>query len=205
MKGRATIYHGTPLTPRSALNAIGRGRAFCVSFFRPDDVEAVEAISPAVMFRQRSIFGVAGCTKARRRMVRARRLVCLLRVARAALVSSGEMGRDPRCARSAQPDQRQPIARMAVWSVKGRAAMAHGRSNRPFFEAGRPLRPRMYWLDRAVQRAGMRGMVQANGRAGWCNRQSMAGHSYDAWRDGRAGISLSQRGRDQRRAERVAL
>ncbi len=44
------IYHGTPLTPRSALLDVCNGRAMCVSFWRPDDVEVVEAISPASMF-----------------------------------------------------------------------------------------------------------------------------------------------------------
>ena len=45
------IYHGTPMTPRAALLSVCKGRAMCVSFFRPDDVEAVEAISPDIMFR----------------------------------------------------------------------------------------------------------------------------------------------------------
>lgn len=40
-----TVYHGTPLTPRAALVAVGAGRAMCVSFYRPDDAEVVEAIS----------------------------------------------------------------------------------------------------------------------------------------------------------------
>ena len=75
------IYHGTPITPRSALLEVCKGRAMCVSFFRPDDVEAVEAISPAVMFRQRSIFNVEGGTTQRRGVGRALGLVGLLRVA----------------------------------------------------------------------------------------------------------------------------
>lgn len=45
----AFVYHGTPLTPRAALMALGP-RGYCVSFYRPDDVEAVEAISPAIMY-----------------------------------------------------------------------------------------------------------------------------------------------------------
>ncbi len=49
------IYHGTPLTPRAALLDVLPGRAGCVSFFRPDDTEAVEAVCPRVMFRQRGI------------------------------------------------------------------------------------------------------------------------------------------------------
>lgn len=45
----ALVYHGTPLTPRAALMAVS-GRAFCVSYFRPDNVQDVEAISPFIMF-----------------------------------------------------------------------------------------------------------------------------------------------------------
>lgn len=44
------IHHGTPLTPRAALLDVCKGRAMCVSFYRPDDVEAVEEISPAIMY-----------------------------------------------------------------------------------------------------------------------------------------------------------
>lgn len=47
---RTVIYHGTPLTPRAALIAVGKGRAICVSFFRPDDVDVVQRISPFIMF-----------------------------------------------------------------------------------------------------------------------------------------------------------
>lgn len=46
------IHHGTPMTPRAALLAVLPGRAACVSFARPDDVEAVEAVCPRIMFRQ---------------------------------------------------------------------------------------------------------------------------------------------------------
>lgn len=46
----ALIHHGTPLTPRAALFDVCAGRAMCVSFYRPDDAEVVEAISPAIMF-----------------------------------------------------------------------------------------------------------------------------------------------------------
>lgn len=45
----ALVYHGTPLTPRGALRAVG-SRAFCVSFFRPDSVVDVEAQAPFVMY-----------------------------------------------------------------------------------------------------------------------------------------------------------
>ena len=42
------IYHGTPLTPVAALRALA-GRAFCVSYYRPDDDETVAEISDDVM------------------------------------------------------------------------------------------------------------------------------------------------------------
>jgi len=43
------IYHGTPLTPRAALNAVLPGRGACVSFWRPDDIEAVQQVAPFIM------------------------------------------------------------------------------------------------------------------------------------------------------------
>lgn len=46
----ALVYHGTPMTPRAALQAVCAGRANCVSFYRPDDVVTVEAISPFIMY-----------------------------------------------------------------------------------------------------------------------------------------------------------
>lgn len=45
----AHVYHGTPLTPRSALLAM-EGRSFCVSFFRPDSVDDAESIAPFMMY-----------------------------------------------------------------------------------------------------------------------------------------------------------
>lgn len=45
----ALAYHGTPMSPKAALEAMA-GRAFCVSFYRPDNVEQVERISPFIMY-----------------------------------------------------------------------------------------------------------------------------------------------------------
>jgi hypothetical protein len=45
---RCEIYHGTPMTPRAALEAMA-WRAFCVSFYRPDDIETVDRIADGVM------------------------------------------------------------------------------------------------------------------------------------------------------------
>ena len=45
----ALVYHGTPLTPRAALLAVG-SRAYCVSYFRPDSVDDVERIAPHILY-----------------------------------------------------------------------------------------------------------------------------------------------------------
>lgn len=45
----AMVYHGTPLTPRAALEAVG-GRSMCVSYFRPDCVRDVERLAPFIMY-----------------------------------------------------------------------------------------------------------------------------------------------------------
>jgi len=44
----ATIYHGTPLTPRAALQSMA-GRAFCVSFHHPADIATVDQLASSVM------------------------------------------------------------------------------------------------------------------------------------------------------------
>lgn len=41
-------YHGTPITPRSVLEKLA-GRNFCVSFFRPDDVDWCHRFGQSVM------------------------------------------------------------------------------------------------------------------------------------------------------------
>jgi hypothetical protein len=41
-------YHGTPITPRTVLNELG-GRNFCISFWRPDDVEVCHQIGQSNM------------------------------------------------------------------------------------------------------------------------------------------------------------
>lgn len=41
-------YHGTPITPRSALDSLA-GRRFTVSYTRPDDIERVHEIGKGVM------------------------------------------------------------------------------------------------------------------------------------------------------------
>lgn len=43
------IYHGTPLTPRDAFEAVMPGRAVCVSFYRPDSINRALDLCPFVM------------------------------------------------------------------------------------------------------------------------------------------------------------
>lgn len=43
------IYHGTPITPAVALQQLGN-RAYCVSFYRPDDANRCEALGWSIMY-----------------------------------------------------------------------------------------------------------------------------------------------------------
>lgn len=198
------IYHGTPLTPRSALNEVCAGRAMCVSFFRPDDVEAVEAISPDIMFRQWRVFDVEGCTEGRERLVRKVGLVRLLRLARAAIVPTWSLGSHPRYAWGTIPAQRRALATMAVWA-KGRTAMAHGRANRAVTATVRQIRPGVSRLDWQRQAPRPTRISRENGRGGAGLGQSMACPTHDARDQGRFQLPVCERGRDHIGAERMAL
>lgn len=199
-----TIYHGTPLTPRAALLEVCSGRAMCVSFFRPDDVEAVEAISPDIMFRQRRVFYVEGGAETRRGMGRKMGLVGLLRLVGAAPIPSRQMGGRPRHARRAKPAQRRIAAGLAVRS-KGCAPVAHGWANRT---ADRPLLKvgsRMSWLDGRGKALGQGRISRPNGGSGQGFGQLMARYSHDARDQGRFRLSVRQRGRDLPCTEWMAL
>lgn len=200
----ATIYHGTPMTPRAALQDVGKGRAFCVSFFHPQDVEVVQAISPAIMFRQRRVFGMESRHEARGALVYPRGLDAVLSVAGTAPVPSGPLGSDPRCPRSAEPAQRFAAAGMAVWS-EGRAALAHGRADRSAVATVRAVRPGVPWMGRPRQDARHAGLSRAHGRSGAGFGQSMACASHDARHSGCAPVPLSQRGQHVASAERMAI
>lgn len=190
------------MTPRDALVSVCTGRAMCVSFYRPDDVEVVEAISPAVMFRQRRVFILAGGASSRRGMGRASRLDALLRVAGAASVSSGTMGSDPRHAGGAFPAQRCAAEGMAV-RAEGRAALAHGRADRAAAAAVRAIRSRVLGMDGAEGRIARLSRANARGRSG--TRQSLAGHSHDARNSGGVRLPVRQRGQHFTRTERMAV
>lgn len=199
-----TIYHGTPMTPRAALQQMA-GRAFCVSFYRPDDVEVVEAISPAVMFRQRRIFFLAISSAKRAGLGGRSGLETVLPVAGAS-TSSRTLGSDTRQPRRTIADQRRASERLAVWSV-GRTSLAYGQPDRSPLAAMRQIRACLLGLDGAGQRfhSWLRSMVSTHGRS--CKRlgQSMAQYTHDARRDGCAGVSFSQCGQHQPSAERTSV
>lgn len=198
------IYHGTPMTPRAALESVCAGRAMCVSFFRPDDVEVVEAIAPAVMFRQWCIFalekGHAGWSRVARKMGLAR----ILRLAGAAIVSSGALGCNPGYAWSAKPAQRCTDKRLAIWS-KGCAALAHGWPVRSAAAIVRQIRPRLSWLDRQGQGDRLPCISGADGGSRSGAWQPLARNSHDARRCGGVRLSVRQRRQHQPCTERVAL
>ena len=198
------IYHGTPMTPRAALLEVCKGRAMCVSFFRPDDVEAVEAIGPDIMFRQWRVFHVEGGAKARRRMGRALGLVGLLRVAGTSAVLSRKMGGGARYACRTKPAQRCALGSMAV-RAKGSALMAYGRPDRAPASTVRKVGAGLPRLDGCWKALGQDRVSCSHGRGGQGARQPLARHSHDARPEGGLGLPLHKRGWDNLGAERMAL
>lgn len=202
---RPVIYHGTPMTPRAALLDVCAGRAICVSFFRPDDVEAVEAISPAIMFRQRRVFVLESGVAQRAGVGRnTAGLDAIFRVAGTAPVSSWPVGSDSRHSRGTQPAQRCVTERLAVWA-KGCAAVAHGRANRTAAAPVRQVRPGLLGLDRRGQDAGHARLSRPHGGSCQGAGQPLASHSHDARDTGGVRLPLCQRGQHQPGAERVAV
>jgi len=197
------IFHGTPMTPRASLMEIAPGRAMCVSFWRPDDMEVVEAISPTIMFRQRRILGMARSTQAGGRMVSPRGLDAILSMAGASAIPSRQMGRDPGCPRRSFPAQRFTPSGMAIRGQR-RTTVAHGCFNRAPAAVVRSISSRLHRMD-GIGARGLRRLVPAYGRGCNGHGQSMARASYDARCAGGARVSLFQRRRDQRCAEWVAL
>ena len=204
MGERPTIYHGTPMTPRAALLDVCTGRAMCVSFFRPDDVEAVEAISPAIMFRQRGVFVLEAGAAQWTRVGNRSRLGALLRMAGAAIVPSRSMGRHSRYAGRTFPAQRRALERLAV-RTEGRAAVAHGRADRSLAEAVRSIRPCVLGLDRGRQGYRLSGLSRAHGGSGSRIGQPLARHSHDARHRCCLRLPVRISGRHNSSAERVAV
>ena len=202
---RPTIYHGTPITPRAALLEVGKGRAICVSFHRPQDVEAVEAISPAIMFRQRRVFVLARGAAQGAGMGRDSGLDAVFQVVGDTPVYAWPLGGHPRYAGSAKPAQRRTIERLAFRAVKGRAAVAYGRADRTPVAAMRAVRSGMLGLDRRGQGYRLPGLSRTHGRSCAGLGQFMAGSAHDA-RDRRCpSLPLSQRGQHELGAERMAI
>lgn len=200
----ATIYHGTPLTPRDALVSVCTGRAMCVSFYRPDDVEAVEAISPAIMFRQRRVLVLEAGAEGRDGMGRASRLDALLRVVGAPAVSSGPVGGHSRYARCTLTAQRCAAERLAVRTTRC-PPVAHGRADRAAVATVRAIRPGVSRLDGRGQGDRLPRVSGAHGGGRSGVRQSLAGHSHDARDGGGVRLPVPQRGQHFIGTERVAL
>ena len=202
------IYHGTPLTPRAALLDVLSGRAGCVSFFRPDDVEAVEAVCPRVMFRQRRVQLLDGSTASGRGMGRqAARLDAVLSVAGASAARCRPMGGDTGHAGSAVPAQRCSAERLAVRHKARRSALAYGRAAGSSGASLRPLRHGcvgMDWRPEAGAR-GLRPIPAPHGRGVQAVRQPLAQHAHDARHQGRVRLPLHQCRRDEPCAERTPL
>lgn len=190
------IYHGTPMTPRAALEEVCQGRSMCVSFYRPDDVEAVERISPRIMFRQRRVFVLASGRQSRGRMGGSRPgLVALLSVAGSPTVRPRSLGGYSRPARSAEPAQRCAAEGLAVRNREGCPALAHGWPAGTSSAALRGLFDRGARLDRRPQAraCGLRQIPRPHGRSGQAARQPMARTSHDARNSRGLGLPLRQR------------
>lgn len=196
------IHHGTPMTPRDALVSVCTGRAMCVSFYRPDDVEAVEAISPAIMFRQRGVLVLAASLTSREGVGRASRLGTILRVVGTEAVQAGPLGRHSGQPWGTVPAQRCAAERMAV-RAEGCAVVAHGWPDRTAVAAVRAIRPRLPRVDRA--KGGVAGLSRSHGRSGSGFGQSLAGSAHDARDRGGLRLPIRQRGLDITRTERVAI
>ena len=200
----ATIYHGTPMTPRAALLDVCAGRAMCVSFYRPDDVEAVEAISPAVMFRQRRVFILEGGAAQRRGLGGGSGLDPVFRLVGTAPIHARAMGGDPRYAGSAQPAQRCAAERLAFWATR-RTPLAHGRADRAPIAAVRTIRPHLLGMDRKGQGDRLPSLSGANGRGRSSLGQSLARSPHDARDCGGLRLPLCQRGQYITGTEWMAL
>lgn len=202
MGERATIYHGTPMTPRAALLDVCQGRAMCMSFYRPDDVEAVEAIAPFCHVRQRGVFVLAGSYAGGQRLERGSGLEAILRLAGTSAVQTGPLGDHARYAGGALTAQRCTAGRMAVWTAR-RASVAHGWSDRAAASTVRAIRPGLPWLDRAEGR--FTRLSQAHGGSRSRSRQPMARSSHATRDSGRVRLSFRKRRQYQPCAKRVAV
>jgi hypothetical protein len=207
MTPRPIIYHGTPLTPRAALLDVLHNRAACVSFYRPDDVEAVEAVCPRIMFRQRGIQFLETGGEAWRGLGRRRQgLVSVLSLAGAA-PKTGPLGRHTGHAGCAIPAQRRPPQRLAVRHVLGRAALAYGRPTQSSGKAVRDIRQGCSGMGRGpkTRTCGVPTLPRTDGGSRKSYGQCVAPAPHDERRSGGPRLSVCFGGQHQPRAERVAL
>lgn len=199
-----TIYHGTPITPRAALESVGAGRALCISFFTPTDTEVAEAISPAIMFRQWGVLALEEGTAGRSRVGRKMGLARILRLAGCAFIPSRSVGGYTGYAGRALPAQRCAYQRLAVWA-KRFAAVAYGRADRAVAEAVRQVRQGLSRLDGQGQGYRLPRISRTDAGSGSGAWEQVAGNSHDARRSGSVRLSIWQRRQHQSCTKRVAL
>lgn len=203
----ATIYHGTPMTPRAALEAVCPGRAMCVSFFRPDDVEAVERLCPFIMYDNGAFSFWQAALRSGKEWAEDRDWTPFLSVAGTSLVHARALGRHSRYAGGTFPAQRQPAERLAVWDSARGSAVAHGWAYRATGAAVRAVRPGCAGMDRSREKGacGLSCIPPAHGRGSSLDGQYLAPSAHDA-RDRRClRLPLYQRGQHEPCAERMAL
>lgn len=222
-QGRAptgpVIHHGTPMTPRPALINVCSprlsedgltelpGRAMCVSFYRPDDVEVVEEISPAIMFRQWRVQQVARCGQTRRGMGRCPEgLYAILSLAGAASEVRA-MGGHSGPAGCAQPAQRRTVRRLAIRPVLRRPALAYGWPVTAAPTALLAIRQSSIGMDwRSEEGAGWLSSLPRTHEGSESNpRRKMAAHPYDARYRRGLRLPIRQRGFDKSCTERAPL
>lgn len=203
------VYHGTPLTPRRALEAIMPGRSACISFYRPDDLEALLAICPQVMFRSWRLLLLDGGDACWQRMGRGRsgRLVAsILSLVGADVVPSWSVGDHAGQSRRTISGQRRPAERLALWRQRG-TGLAHGRTDlspcSPVRAASEGLH-RLDWRPEA-RTGGVRCLSARHGRSRSVNGKRLASVASATWRRGEGRLPIYRGRHVYPRAERASL
>ena len=200
------IYHGTPLTPRAALLNVCAGRAMCVSFYRPDDVEAVEEISPAIMYDNGAFSFWQQALREGKEWAEDRDWTPFLSLAGAPHISSRALGRHSRYAGCAVPAQRRTAERLA-FRAERRTALAHGRIDRSACPTVRAIPARLRRMDRRSEEGAGRlsSLSPQDGRGYSPDGQCMAPTAHASGNGSGLRLSLYQRRQHQPRAERVEI
>lgn len=206
----ALIYHGTPLTPRAALQSIMPGRAACVSFYRPDDLEALLAICPQFMFRSWRVLILDGgdaCWEGMGRG-RARGMVAsLLPMVGADHLASRALGDYAGHPCGPIAVERWSAERLALRSFARRAGLAHGRIDRSACPTVRAIPARLRRMDRRSEEGAGRlsSLSPQDGRGYSPDGQCMAPTAHASGNGSGLRLSLYQRRQHQPRAERVEI